>query len=306
MTVIRKFYHNCYQHICQKSADNGMIFLSAMDYIVLITTICIKAAKNNVQILAICIMLNHFHIEALFGNELIMTRFMNGVTSVVARAYNKHYHLCGQLFKRPFKNSPKYTESRKKDNFIYISNNPVVKKAVEKAEEYKWNLIKYIDSPNPYSEPFNPSTASTNLIELMKKVKELHENGKPVGYVILRKNLFKLSQKEQDQLVDFIISTYYTVDKEALIKMYGSYDNMLAALHAVSGSEYDISDDTSEEDYKHYSQMIRIANEEGYDVNRMRFDRNTMKDENYYRMIKRFSYEAKASEYEIQKFLHTL
>lgn len=304
MTVKRKFYSSGFQHICQKSADNGILFYNVMDFIVLFTIMCVKSVQNNVCIIAICLMLNHFHIEAIFDRQSSMSRYMNGVTSVFARAYNKQYHSKGQVFKRPFKNVPKYSEQKTKDCFIYISNNPVVKKAVRQADQYQWNFLKYLESPAPFSEAIDPLTASADLLELMKEIKTLHSEGQFIGYKVLDKRLFQLNPKEQSQLIDFIINTYNVIDKKSVFNMYESYEQMITAMTAVSGREFDDDDDISNEDYKHYFKMMEIAQAEGYDLQRTHFRNLIVKDEKLSRFHSRCKIEAKATEYEISKFLH--
>lgn len=300
----RKFYKSGFQHLCQKSADNGIIFIELLDFIVLFTNICVKAVKHNVCIIAICIMFNHFHIEAAFENERIMARFMNGLTSVVARAQNRQYNTKGQVFKKPYKNASKYGKRAVKDNFIYIGNNPVEKKIVNHAEDYRWNFIKYLDSADPFSEPIDFQTASASLIELVKKVKELHEDGKAIGYKTLGKKWFLLDDKERNQLVDFIISTYNVIDKKTVMNLFGSYEGLTATLNAITGSEYDINDDLSKEDYRKYIKMREISREEGVDLHKIHFRQGTQRDASLSRLISRCINEVQASEYEIKKFFH--
>ena len=276
-----------------------------MDFIVLFTNICVKAVQNNVCIIAICIMLNHFHIEAEFESSKAMYRFMNGLTSVVARAQNRYYHLSGQVFKKSFKNAPKFSTRKIKDNFIYIGNNPIEKNATSRPEEYRWNFIKYLDSPTPFSEPVDPMTASELLINLIREVKRYHEEGKAIGYKSL-KNIYKLDKKEQNQLVDFIVSTYSVIDKKKVIAIFGSYEELLTAINSVTGSEYDIFDEETGDNYRHYYEMIKISKEEGFDLNEMHFSEKTRNDERIKKLSYRFMTEANASEYEVAKFFHLL
>lgn len=304
MSIIRKCYKNGVQHVCQKSYDNGIIFYSNVDYIVFFTLLCVKATQKNLSVLAICLMLNHFHIEASFPNKSVMSSFMNGLTSSFARMYNKQYKLSDKVFKKPFRNAPKYSDKKVRDNFIYIANNPVEKKAVSKAEEYRWNFIKYMESQTPFSEPLNPLTASKTLLSLMRKVKTRYSRGWYLDYSFFRKGYDSLIEKERLQLIDFIVSTYNVIDKDLILSIYGSVETAIQAMNSVSGSEYDMTDDYSDEDYRHYYKMVRIAKREGYDLRKIRF--NPSESDKYEEMRHCFRNEVSASEYEIAKFLHTL
>jgi len=66
----------------------------------------------------------------------------------------------------------------------------------------------------------------------------------PMTYTMLQ-NIFKsLSDKEKNQITDFIISTYSIIDHDAAINYFGSYDVMIAAARNNTGSEYEIQEDT--------------------------------------------------------------
>lgn len=302
MSIIRKCYKNGFQHVCQKSSDNGIIFYSSADFIVFFTLLCVKASRNKLRVLAVCLMLNHFHIEASFSSESVLSGFMNGLTSAFARMYNKQYKLSDKVFKKPFRSVSKYSDKKVRDNFIYIVNNPVEKKAVSRAEEYRWNFIKYLDNPAPFSEPVNPLTASKSLLSLMRKVTVRYRRGWCINYPFFRNGYYSLAEKERLQLIDFVISTYNVIDRDLVISIYGSVDSAVQAMNSVSGSEYDITDDYSDEDYRHYYKMVRIAEREGYDLRTMRFSPT----EKYDALKHHFRKEVSASEYEICKFLHTL
>lgn len=306
MSINRKVYSKGLQHICQISEDHGLIFINLMDFLVLLTTIFIKAAQNNICIIAICVMLNHFHIEAEITSEQAMSRFMNGMETSFARAYNKFYNLSGKLFQKPYKNAPKFTAAKQKENFIYIGNNPVAKKAVEHADDYRFNLLKYLVSDHPFSEPIDPLTISPDLVSLMKEVKSLHEKGKPLGYKLLKKRMYLLDKKEREQFIDFVIVTYNVINKEKVLKMFGSYENLIANLNLVAGNEYDIDDDVDDENYRHYNKMISISEEEGFDLKSMHFSRQTKLDGRVLKLKSRIMHEIHASEYEANKFLHLL
>lgn len=77
-------------------------------------------------------------------------------------------------------------------------------------------------------------------------------------YVMLQ-NIFKsLSDKEKNQITDFIISTYSIINHEAAIDFYGSYDVMVAADRNNTGSEYEIKEEFVGWSDAVYSQITKV------------------------------------------------
>ena len=308
MPIIRKMSRSGYLHICQKSADNGIIFYILEDFLVFLTVLSIKAIDLGVIIYAIVIMFNHLHIGGLFKSRSILSHLMNATTSVFARLYNAQYGLKGRLFKKPFRSAPKVNDKKIRDNLFYIWNNPKEKKAVRNAEDYRWNLLKYLESDHPFSSPVVVATASDNLLKLMRKVTAMHDSGKYLGYDFFEGEYKALSKEEKAQLVDFIIVTYNIIRRDAILEKFGSYESLILAVNSVTGNEYDLADDDDEEDYRHYLKMISITRREGIDIDRVRFSKeyNEGHKEELMRLRSVLRAESEASDYEINKFLHLL
>lgn len=308
MSTKRKLYKSGYLHVCQKTADNGIIFLSVEDFLVFFTIMSVKAVAFDVIVMAVVIMFNHFHAGGFFKSTKHLSGFMNSTTSVFARIYNNQYGLEGQVFRKPFKSVPKYNEKKIRENLFYIWNNPVEKKAVEYAEEYRWNFMQYLDNNNPFSEPLDLSKASANLLKLIGIVTMKRSAGVYLDYSFFSDMYKSLPKEERAQLVDYIITSYSVIDKDRVMSGFGDYQSIVMASRTVAGSEFDMDDDIDEEDYRHYRQMITIARKEGVDVSNVRFGKGYFDDnqELYLRLRRLFQSEIGASDYEIAKFLHLL
>ena len=300
MPILRKTSFSGYQHICQIAADRGALFYSTADFLVFFTIFSIKAAKAKISVLAFCIMLNHFHLGAYFHDVRQMESFMNGLTSSHARIYNRHYGRTGQVYKTPYKNSPKSSDKLIRCNLAYTGNNPVEKSAVSKAEDYRWNFIKYMESDHPFSRPFDPVSASGSMLTLMKKVSRMYENGQFIDYSFFDKQYESLSEDEKNQITDFIISKYNIIDKKRIMSKFGSYDTLIRFMSSMVGNEFDLADDSSKEDYRHYSQMLDIAGREGFDIRKCWTEDQPIPEW----LVRKFRREAGASDYEIRKFTH--
>lgn len=268
---MKKFdFHPGYYHICQLSADKGIIFYSTADILIYYSIIAVKCLQEAIKPLGICIMFNHTHLEAPFRTERQMSSFMNSTGTTFVRGYNSHYGLSGPVFCHNYNRSHKNGEKKIRDTFIYIGNNGKEKIPSINAEDYKYNFINYLISSHPFSEEIDYRTASPHLLVLLAEVLKRRKNLKPLNYAFFGEEYEKLSLTERSQLSDFIISAYYFLDKEKILSIYGSYDNVITAMNAVSGSEHDFKDDFSKENYNHYYSMISICKRLGYDVSKHR------------------------------------
>lgn len=319
MSKRRTFYSGGCQHLCQISFDGSLLFCTVADRILLFSLICLYAVIYNVRITHICIMFNHFHIQAYFRKESDMSEFMSSIAWCFATIYNRKFGLGGAVFHHSYCSAPKYTSKKICSNAIYISNNIVEKHGVSSAGDYRWNFLKYSPSRNsstgelyrtdasihPFSEKYDEDAASEPMKKLVKEVHCKHKAGKPISYDFFESPTYKaLDNKERLQILDIIISTYNVIDYEPLLQKYGTIDNYLRTLEVVEGSEYDLGDDTDREDYKHYNAMIAIAEQEGFDMRFVRYaNAESMPPELLHRLIGRFRTEAGASALEIRKLL---
>lgn len=286
MTPKRKFSSKTFQHLYQISVDKSLIFCTVPDRILLYTLICVRARKYNVRITQLCIMFNHFHIQASMSNKETMERFMSSVTWSFAIVFNHHYGLKGPVFHRPFGSAPKVQTQKIVGNMIYIANNPIGKKATTTAWDYRWNFLRYAPqliastgtmeysacARHPFSEEYNPLEASREMLYLVKVVRLKVSSGEAIDYKLFESSKYaSLCEKERLQLIDIIIATYNVIDYEPMLRKYGSVEQFCRVLTEVEGCEYDLTDDWESENYRHYEQMITIAIEEGYDIRNRRF-----------------------------------
>ena len=103
-------------------------------------------------------------------------------------------------------------------------------------------------------------------------------------------------------MLDYIIAQYNVIDYAAVKRMWGSFEQLNQVLLTVRGAEYDIEDDTAQEDYRHYYKMIRVAADLGYDLGKKRFGQLSPRE--LRRLACACREKAGASQVELAKFLH--
>lgn len=302
MTPERKYSFKGFVHLFEITADKGICFYTTADCLVWFTLLCVLAKKYNVRVLAVCIMLNHFHIEARFPSRQSMSSMMRELTGRYTQLYNRHYQLSGPLFRERYGSSLKVKKQHIRDNFVYICNNPIGKKAVSKAEQYRWNFLAYMASKHPFSRPIVVRRSSKHFLCARAEVLRCWQKGLPLNYLFFSGIYDRLSNDEKKQIIDLVISTYNVIDYAHIKKVWGDYEQVCGMLHTISGSEYDLADDDSAEDYKHYYLMIRIVEDAGFDLRLRRFAGRA--DAEIRRMAERIIARMGATKGEIAKFLH--
>ena len=183
MTATRKTSLKGYDHVYQITADRGICFYTAADCLVWFSLMCVLAERYGIRILAVCIMLNHYHIELHAPSPEALSSFMRDLNALFTRLYNRRYGTTGPLFSNKFKNAGKYKEQKIRENFLYICNNPVVKCAVPRAAQYRWNFLAYMLSASIF-------IAGRYLVRRTDGSSHVHGPDPPVGRATIGLRVF--------------------------------------------------------------------------------------------------------------------
>ena len=255
----RNFSDGDYMHIYQRTNRGHNIFYSHLDYLVYFTIFCIQATKMRINVLELCLMIDHLHMLILGGTKEDISRFICTVSSTFVREYNRTIGRIGALFEKRFGSAPKRGRKKLVTATIYIGNNPVEKKICSRAEQYRWNFLAYLNSSHPFSDKIIIDQASIRLRRAVNTVKSHHEQGKYLNFALLQRLFLGLDSKEAAQLTDYIINKYSVLDKNRLYKIFGSHAFMMEAIHSTVGSEYEINEDFDPHPDTVYRDMIRYV-----------------------------------------------
>lgn len=228
---------------CYQNTQNGyLLFYDDLDYLVYFTIVCTVSRKHDIRIVGLSLMPDHVHSSNVVNNKKELSACIQEATCLYAFLNNTECNRRGSLFRHRFGSAPKIGDKAARTNIIYLGNNPVERHLCEKAEEYKWGFIPYAISPNPFSAPIVIKEASKALKYAIRCVKNQFNLNKPLSYPLLRRLYRPLDEKENLQLTDFIISLFNVIDYDYTISFFGSYDNMLHAMHCTTGKEYDLNE----------------------------------------------------------------
>ena len=252
---------NAVHHIYQNTPKGHLVFYSIKDCLVFFSIVSVVARRYNVQILGICLMYDHIHLVVFARNPDHLRAFIRDYTSLFTRKYNHWYGFRGSLFNTPPGCVPKPGHKNARTAIAYLYNNPVECHLYDRAEKARWNFLAYAAEKSPFSEKIRMDYARWELRKALKQVKDSSENRIPLEYSMLDRLTKSLSSRELQQFVDYVVRQYACIDYPALIRYYGSYDELVTAVNSNTGSEYDLKEDTYAKDHRIYPKMIaRLCN----------------------------------------------
>jgi REP element-mobilizing transposase RayT len=151
----RNFQANSYYHVYNRGNRKQAIFTNYRDYERFLEKVVEYKKKYSIQLLAYCLMPNHFHFLIYQSSPNDLSKFISDLCNSHSRYFNVKYGLIGTLFQGRFK--AKLVE---KDEYLihlsrYIHLNPVDlfpfagKELWERVMFYKWSsLFAYLSNKN--------------------------------------------------------------------------------------------------------------------------------------------------------------
>ena len=246
-------------HCYQRSLDGFILFYTVSDCLVFYSLVCLAARRNGIRILKLCLMVEHYHLVVAAPSLEALTEFIRYFTSGFAKAQNREMGRSGPLFESPFGWAVKRKEKEIRSALIYVDNNPVERFICGRAEQYKWNFLSYSNSRHPFSEPIIRYRAPKRLRQALDAIDAVISAEKPVNYRFLKFQFRNLGPEERNAVTDYTVSRYNVIDYEEAFSYFGGYDNALTAIHATTGSDYDIKESFSGRDDKVYKRIAVLA-----------------------------------------------
>ena len=108
----RRFCAGGVLHVYQRTVSGFNIFYSLEDFLVFYTIIAIKARKFKINLLGLCLMIDHIHLLLTGGDISQISRFISEYTSLFVREFNSWTGRKGPLFESTFGSALK-TETKK-------------------------------------------------------------------------------------------------------------------------------------------------------------------------------------------------
>lgn len=293
----RKFYPGEIMHIYQRTVSGFNIFYSAEDFLVFYTLVSVYARRYDIVLLGLCQMIDHIHLLGTSRNLESMSRFISAYTSQYVKEFNRRTGRTGKLFEKEYGSAIKKEIKKIRSAIAYLFNNPVEKMLCAKAEEYRWNYLKYYGEFN--MKPLR--NCSYRLRKSIKIVQERFSKGEYLKYSLIDIIFKDLEKEEREYLTDWIIKLYFTFDVNKAVSYYRSYKDMLIAINSNTGSEHDIMEHSYCKTDTPYREMMVILKREGITDIRSVITRS---DEDKKHIASLLKSRTSATHRQIRKFLH--
>ena len=296
----RRFCAGGVLHVYQRTVSGFNIFYSLEDFLVFYTIISVKARKFKINLLGLCLMIDHIHVLVTGDVLSHISRFVSEYSSLFVREFNAWTGRTGALFESAYGSSIK-TEAKKIRSVIaYLFNNPVEKMLCKNAEEYRWNFLEYFN-PN-YKLPHKKMREYSHAMRRAIKIVESHfKQGKHLRHALLNTLYSPLDITEKNLLTEYIIWKYLPFNIEATNSYYRSYEDMVKAINSNTGSEYDIKERHYCKTDVPYREMITLLKKSGL---KKVHDVIVAPDDEKRSLYSMLKSKTSASGTQIKKFLH--
>ena len=257
-TQVRKFIPGVVNHCYQNTSGGFLLFYTVSDFLVFFTIFSSVSHRRRVRVLKLCLMYDHIHVVVIAESIDELNSFVRDYTSAYTREFHRFAGTGGMLFNKSYGSAPKRVDKAVRSTLIYSDNNPVERKLVAKAEEYRWNFLAFTNSSHPFSERLVLRQSSKPLRSAICEVKARYSVENYLPYAMLQRLFARLNREEKQQLTDYIINTYSVIDHGYSIEAFGSYEDELTAVHSTTGSEYDIKEVFVGRDDRIYGKMTAM------------------------------------------------
>lgn len=255
----RKFTKDGVLHIYQRSISGFNIFYRLEDFLSFYTIVSVQSKRIGVELLGMCMMIDHVHLLLKAENLQMMSRFISAYTSIYVREFNSTIGRRGKLFESTYGSAVKTEAKRVRSAIAYLFNNPVEKMLCRVAKDYRWNFLRYCKPGITMSV----KRFSRKLRRSMKIVDSTFRCGQYLNQTLIRTLMLNLDEEEKNILTDYIITTYLSFNTQELVSYYKSYEEMITAINSNTGSEYDIPEKHYCKTDAPYREIIRYLNDAG-------------------------------------------
>lgn len=255
----RKFYKDSVLHIYQRTISGFNLFYCYEDFLSFYTIVSIQARRFRIDLLGMCLMIDHVHLLLKADNLKMLSRFISAYTSIYVREFNAATGRKGKLFESAYGSAVKSDSKRIRSAIAYLFNNPVEKMLCRRAEEYRWNFLRFC-RPG-YILP--DGRRSRKLKRAMKIVDAAYRDERHLNNRLIKNLLDNLDESERNYLTDHIITVFLPFNIAELTGYYKSFEEMIIAIESNTGSEYDISEKHYCKTDAPYRNIIRYLNDAG-------------------------------------------
>lgn len=169
MTKPREISPNGVYHVVVRGNNKMDVFCDEEDNLKFLYILSDLKDKENIDIYAYCLMVNHAHIMLRVKGEDI-SEIMRSLVLRYVKWYNKKYERTGKLFQDRFFSNPVTNSSYFIAGLQYIYNNPVKAGLCSSPTSYKWSSFSQLFMKVPSLPQLTPSIDKLPLANTLLSV----------------------------------------------------------------------------------------------------------------------------------------
>jgi putative transposase len=136
-------------HVLNRGNGRRQVFHKDGDYAAFLRLLREAQQRIPVQLLAYCLMPNHFHLAVRPAGDRDLSRFMQWLLTAHVRRYHRHYHSTGHVWQGRFKAFPVKGDEYLLSLLRYVERNPLRAGLVVRAEEWRWSSACPVGAGGP-------------------------------------------------------------------------------------------------------------------------------------------------------------
>lgn len=166
-----------YYHVMVQGDEKKHIFKKGVSKLRYLRFLMHNAARNNIHVLAYCIMNNHAHILVHVPNYTALSKMMLQLGTTYGIYYSKVRRNVGHVFRDRFKSEAISTLSYLKNCIKYIHENPVKAHIVDKPNAYRYSSYnEYVHKIGCYNQIFSLNVFSNETLSTIVQPSSLDFN----------------------------------------------------------------------------------------------------------------------------------
>jgi putative transposase len=127
----------CY-HLINRGNNRATLFHHPADYAAFVALIRAAQERVPLDLLAVCLMPNHFHLVVRPQRDVDVARWMHWLLTTHAHRHNLIYGTCGRVWQGRYKAFPIEQDDHLLTVLRYVERNAVRAGLVRRARDWKW------------------------------------------------------------------------------------------------------------------------------------------------------------------------
>lgn len=182
---------NSIHHVLNRGNRRGGIFFKTADYEAFLRILADGLERYDLQILAYCLMPNHWHLVLFVKSGSALSAYMRWITSTHVRRYQQAHDGVGlgHVYQGRYRNSLIQTDEHLLSVLRYVEANALRAGLVSRAEQWRWSSLqrtttsegRHIISPSPVVRPSNWLELVNDPEPRLAQIRRAIRRGHPFG-----------------------------------------------------------------------------------------------------------------------------